>query len=234
MTFSATRIGGMTMLVGALALLAACGSGGGGRSTATPAASVAPATATAGASSVASPTAAAAAGTPASAATGTPGVTAAPCASRTSLEGAPLVPGVSFSLNPSTRWQICNGGAAAGSSEKYLFRSTDGGDTWTLISQTTLGAPTPQAGVGAMPNGNGVTALFFQDASKGWLGLSSPGANFYRSQDGGVNWTEVAGVVPPAVPVRSISFSSATDGAVTTAAGTWTTTDGGTTWTKAP
>lgn len=233
MTFSARRVGGMAILAGGLALLAACGSGGGaGSSTATPGASVAPSTATGASSAGASPTAAT--GTPASAATGTPGVGSAACAGRTSLEGVPLVPGVSFSLNAATRWQFCNGGAAAGSSEKYLLRSTDGGDTWTLISQTTLGTPTPQAGVGTLPNGNGVTALFFQDASKGWLGLSSPGANFYRSQDGGVNWTEVTGVVPPAVPVRSISFSSATDGTVTTAAGNWTTTDGGTTWTKAP
>ena len=101
---------------------------------------------------------------------------------------------------------------------------------WTLISRTTLGNPTPEAGVGELPNGNAVVQILFLDAMHGWMGLNSPGVNLYRSQDGGVTWTEVA-VIPPSVPVTSISFSDAMHGTVVTPEGTWTTSDGGVTWT---
>ncbi len=156
-----------------------------------------------------------------------------PCTLRTSLQGTALAPGVTFALDTNNKWQFCNGGAAAGSSEKFLFRTTDAGASWTLISRTTLGNPPPEAGVGQLPNGNGVTVLYFQDATNGWLGLNSPGHNFLRSTDGGMNWQEVvvAGL-DAGVPVTAISFMDATHGSFTAATGTWTTSDGGTTWTK--
>ena len=52
-----------------------------------------------------------------------------PCTLRDSLEGGALMPGPSFELNDAESWQICIGGAAAGSSEKYLFMTDDGGAT---------------------------------------------------------------------------------------------------------
>jgi photosystem II stability/assembly factor-like uncharacterized protein len=122
------------------------------------------------------------------------------------------------------------GGVAAGSGEKYLFHTTDGGTEWTLISRTTLGNPTPEAGVGDLPNGNGVVQILFLDETHGWMGLNSPGVNLFRSQDGGVTWAEVA-VIPPAVPVTSIDFTDLMHGTVVTPEGTWTTSDGGVTWT---
>ena len=158
-----------------------------------------------------------------------------PCSQRTSLEGTALAIGKSFSLDANNRWQFCYGGAAAGSNEKFLFRTTDGGTNWALISRTTLGSPPPEAGVGELPNGNGVSALFFQDADKGWLGLSSPGHNLLKSTDGGHNWGEVVvSDLDPGVPVASITFTDATHGSFVTPAGTWTTTDGGAGWTKSP
>jgi photosystem II stability/assembly factor-like uncharacterized protein len=89
--------------------------------------------------------------------------------------------------------------------------------------------------VGELPNGNGVSALFFQDANKGWLGLSSPGHNLLRSSDGGHNWSEV--VVPdldPGVPVEFITFTTSLAGYFNTPDGTWTTSDGGVNWSKSP
>lgn len=157
------------------------------------------------------------------------------CTLRSSLEGHALTQSKSFSLDASNKWQFCNGGAAAGSNEKFLFHTTAGGASWTLISRTTLGSPPVETGVGTLPNGNGVSAAFFQDASKGWLGLSSPGANLWRSTDGGHNWTSVAAAgLSAAVPVTSISFSDALNGSFVTPDGTWITSNGGTTWAKVP
>jgi len=208
-------------------LLAACG---GESKVATPTATLpsptpAPGTATVGAAT----STPAATGTVAAAPT--PSASAVdPCTLRTSLEGRPLASGPSFALDANTEWQLCLGGVAAGSSEKYLFHTTNGGAAWTLISRTTLGNPTPEAGVGDLPNGNGVVQILFLDATHGWMGLNSPGVNLFRSQDGGVTWVEVA-VIPPGVPVTSISFTDAMNGTVVTPEGTWTTSDGGVTWT---
>ena len=167
--------------------------------------------------------------------TGSPSASADPCTLRTSLEGNALSVGKFFALDANTQWQFCYGGAAAGSNEKFLFRTDNGGAVWTLISRTTLGSPPAEAGVGELPNGNGVSALFFQDANKGWLGLSSPGHNLLKSTDGGHNWSEVVvPSLPPAVPVISITFSDATHGTFTSPSDTWTTVDGGTTWVKMP
>jgi hypothetical protein len=156
-----------------------------------------------------------------------------PCTLRTGIDGQPLTPNKSFALDADTKWQLCVGGGAAGSNEKLLFVTEDGGAIWTLISRTTLGNPPAEPGVGDLPNGTGAGALYFQDEEKGWLGLTSPGANLFKSTDGGEDWTQVnpAGL-DPGVPVQSITFTSTNDGSFTTPEGTWTTSNGGSTWTK--
>jgi hypothetical protein len=215
--------------VGVAVTLAACG---GGSKTPTPTAALLSPTSALGtavvgaATSTSSPTA-----TGTAAAAPTPSASAVdPCTLRTSLEGRPLAPGPSFALDESIKWQLCVGGVAAGSGEKYLFHTTNGGAVWTLISRTTLGNPAPEAGVGDLPNGNGVVQILFLDAMHGWIGLNSPGVNLFRSQDGGVMWAGVE-AIPPAVPVTSINFTDAMHGTVVTPEGTWTTSDGGVTWT---
>jgi hypothetical protein len=162
-----------------------------------------------------------------------PAASVDPCTLRDSLEGQALIPGPDFELSDEDAWQLCIGGAAAGSSEKYLYGTADGGADWTLLSMTTLGNPAPEPGVGELPNGNAAEALFFLDEQDGWLGLSSPGVNLYHSEDGGVSWTEVA-VLEPGLPVTAISFSDAQNGTLTTPDGDWVTADGGATWTPAP
>jgi hypothetical protein len=215
--------------IGVAVILAACG---GGTKTATPTAVAPSPTSAVGTATVGAATSTSLpAGTGTAAAAPTPSESAVdPCTLRTSLEGRPLAPGPSFALDANTKWQLCLGGVAAGSGEKYLFHTTNGGAAWTLISRTTLGNPTPEAGVGELPNGNGVVQILFLDATHGWMGLNSPGVNLFRSQDGGVTWAEVA-VIPPAVPVTSINFSDAMHGTVVTPEGMWTTSDGGVTWT---
>jgi len=223
------RIHIAAMAIGVAVTLAACG---GGNETPTPTAVPPSPTSALGTATVGAATS-----TPSPAVTGTaaaaptpPASAVDPCTLRTSLEGRPLSPGPSFALDANTRWQLCLGGVAAGSGEKYLFHTTNGGAVWTLISRTTLGNPTPEAGVGDLPNGNGAVQILFLDAAHGWMGLNSPGVNLFRSQDGGVTWAEVA-VIPAAVPVTSINFTDAMHGTVITSEGTWTTSDGGVTWT---
>ena len=237
----------LPMLIVACALIAsACG--GDSASTKTPtaratasadaaptvgsAATAAPASPAAGGATATIP--AAATNTPVIAATATPApVLIDPCTTRLSLEGQPLTPGVGYTLDPLNRWKFCNGGGAAGSSEKLLFRTATGGTAWTLVSKTTLGNPPPEPGVGALPNAGSASVLLFQNAAKGWLGLGGAGKNFFRSADGGVTWTEVT-ELPPAVPVTSIEFTTANDGKVITSTATWVTTDGGVHWTETP
>jgi hypothetical protein len=156
------------------------------------------------------------------------------CALRPGTDGATLQQGPSASLGgQAVRWQLCIGNAAAGSSEKMLFRSEDGGQTWTLISRTALGNPPPEAGVGELPSGTGVNVLLFLDAQDGWMGLASPGQNLWRTQDGGANWTSID-AVPPGVPITTISFTDSQNGAAVTPDSAWVTTDGGATWTEQP
>jgi len=215
--------------IGVAVSIAACG---GGSKAPTPTVGLPSPTSAAGTATVgAAPSTSPPAATGTAAAAPAPSASAVdPCTLRTSLEGQPLAPGPSFALDANMKWQLCLGGLAAGSGEKYLFHTTNGGAAWTLISRTTLGNPTPEAGVGDLPNGNGVVQILFLDAMHGWMGLNSPGVNLFRSQDGGVTWAEVP-VIPPAVPVTSINFTDAMHGTVVTPEGTWTTSDGGVTWT---
>jgi photosystem II stability/assembly factor-like uncharacterized protein len=154
------------------------------------------------------------------------------CELRLATDDLALVNGPSFLLGD-TIWQLCIGGAGAGSSEKYLFRSHDGGSDWEQISQTTPGDPMPNEGEGDLPAGHPVHLIYFVDSDNGWMGLGSPGANLHRSQDGGAHWTPVD-TLPPAVPVTAIAFTDAQNGTATTSTGTWTTADGGATWVQAP
>ena len=158
----------------------------------------------------------------------TPAPVTDPCGSHQSLEGQPLVAGVAFALDADQMWQLCNGGAAAGSSEKWLFHSADGGANWTLISRTTLGDPPKEPGVGDLPNGNGVVGMLFVDPNVGFLGMNSPGANLWRSSDGGVSWI-ASDALPPAEAVQSMSLAGS-EPTVVTSSGTLVTTDNGEHW----
>ena len=160
----------------------------------------------------------------------TPSPVVDPCALLTPIGGGPMERGPSFALNVNVKWQLCIGGVSG--SEKYLFRTNDAEASWKLISQTTLGNPTPQAGVGQLPSANYVKQILFLDETHGWMGMNSGAVvpNLWRSQDGGVTWASVS-AIPPGVPVTSITFTDSQHGTVVTPEGNWTTSDGGVTWT---
>jgi photosystem II stability/assembly factor-like uncharacterized protein len=120
-----------------------------------------------------------------------------------------------------------------------LYRSTDGGEIWQLLLQSSslLGC-----GVGDL-------AVFPSNASVLYLGGSGPTAfgckppalsRVLRSEDGGASWTDVSAGLPPdtvvalAVDPRdprtvyaSVAFLQTGAGA-----GVWKTTDGGASWTR--
>jgi uncharacterized protein (TIGR03437 family) len=116
-----------------------------------------------------------------------------------------------------------------------IYRSTDGGVTWTLV----------------LAGASGTEALF--DPSNGntaYAALGNPAGDpangIYKSQDGGVTWTRIPGsgsnVLPTANVGRirvamaptnpSILYTGIENISNTTALGIWKSTDGGASWVK--
>jgi photosystem II stability/assembly factor-like uncharacterized protein len=88
-------------------------------------------------------------------------------------------------------------GGAAGSAVVTLFRTSDGGATWTLVSHTDVdpGASTP----GSLPFG-GEKTINFTSLTVGWAPFYNAGGltNIYGSEDGGSRWHELGQVPLPA------------------------------------
>ncbi|HJZ68506.1 MAG TPA: YCF48-related protein [Blastocatellia bacterium] len=102
------------------------------------------------------------------------------------------------------------------SQQPGIFLTTiDGGQHWNEI---------------AYPFDQNAMALFFLDAEHAWA--STMGASFYKTSDGGLNWTKVLTKLPEDV-FRSIFFTSPNDGWVVGRSGRIAkTNDGGRTWRK--
>ncbi len=107
---------------------------------------------------------------------------------------------ISF-INPQDGWVCGNGGVAAGSSSFDLFRTTDGGATWTKAQdsqQIINNAP------GALPFGGDKNCPSFIDATTGWVTGEEPVNGFryfYVTHDGGFHWQ--AQSLPPPQGVSS-------------------------------
>jgi photosystem II stability/assembly factor-like uncharacterized protein len=96
-----------------------------------------------------------------------------------------------------------------------LLTTVDSGQHWNEI---------------AYPFDQTVSAMFFLNAEHGWA--STMGASFYKTDDGGLNWTRVQTKLPEDV-FRSIFFTSPNDGWVVGRSGRIAkTTDSGRTWRK--
>ncbi len=137
-------------------------------------------------------------------------------------------------------------GAGAGSEAVALFKTTDGGLTWTRVF---INDPTVEGSSDSLPLGGQKTGFTFLDGSRGWVGGSVPVDGYiylYATQDGGVTWNETNLALPAGYESAQTSndapqFFSATDGilAVTLVSPSeagplaviYRTTDGGLTWT---
>ena len=153
------------------------------------------------------------------------------CATRRSLNGRPLIPGLTTVASPTVRFQLCVGAPEDLNTEKFLFRTADEGRAWVLISRTDAQSGVREPGVGTMPDAGMITSFVF-NGSRGWLGLDGPAKDLLLSKDGGVTWQPVPELAA-AVPVQSIEFTDALNGTVTTVDSRWSTVDNGAHWTMA-
>ena len=96
-------------------------------------------------------------------------------------------------VNAQDGWVMASfGGGAAGSQSVDLFRTTDGGQTWSTVAHT--GTPASFPAVGQK------TGMSWATATNGFTDSISAAQNttwLYRTQDGGVSWQPQALSLPP-------------------------------------
>lgn len=137
-----------------------------------------------------------------------------------------------FTLDAATRWIVCGGAAANMAQEKRIFRTTDGGASWRLMSGNGLGDVTLPAGVPQSPSA-GTGFIFFRDQDNGWLTTSSAGPNLYHTRDGGITWASVREFGSGGGRIANFSVSPDGSGGADTYFGPLITDDGGDTWRQA-
>lgn len=94
---------------------------------------------------------------------------------------------------PASAWLLCNTGGSAGSSDKSLLRTTDGGQTWRLVSSVSLTGPSRP---GQLQRAEPV-ALAPGSPNRLWL---SGDNDLTFSHDSGRRWDLVPGVNPQRAP----------------------------------
>jgi photosystem II stability/assembly factor-like uncharacterized protein len=117
-------------------------------------------------------------------------------------------------------WLLCLGGAAAGSSTKALFHTTDAGNRWTIASRvTSLTAPLePGAITREEPD-----ALVAASPTRLWLAALN---NLFVSNDGGARWSRVRCPNPQGTPASFDVLSPTHAWLLAAGQGLWRTTDG--------
>lgn len=99
-------------------------------------------------------------------------------------------------INANEGWMLVSLGAGAGSEAVAVYRTTDGGATWTDVSNT---IPPTTTTPGALPLGGIKSGLSFLNTSTGWATGSEPSNTpwFYVTHDGGQTWQRQALPLPP-------------------------------------
>lgn len=107
-------------------------------------------------------------------------------------------------------WLMASLGAAAGSQQVEIYRTSDGGMNWQAIPNT-LEHPS-QAPLNALPLGCDKTGFTFLDPSTGWVTANCPGGIlfFQVTHDGGQNWKNQELMPPPGYPADLFATSSST------------------------
>lgn len=94
--------------------------------------------------------------------------------------------------------------------------SNDGGDTWSVISNTAI--------CGSIPS---MELVDIVDDNTAFIGK----ARLFKTVDGGASWTAVSTPTPGGNDVGAVDFISATEGFIIKNSKMYKTNDGGTTWT---
>ena len=135
-------------------------------------------------------------------------------------------------VNPNRGWLLTGGQPSAGSQQKALYTTENGGVSWTLVTRSeSLGSPqTPQG----LPGTGYIDSLKFSNSSQGYLPLDR--GPILVTHDGGRNfspiWTQ--SFPPDLSMVSSLSFPSTLVGYVLTtfsgATTLWRSSQGQNTW----
>jgi photosystem II stability/assembly factor-like uncharacterized protein len=130
-----------------------------------------------------------------------------------------------------TGWVLCAGQPGAGAQSKWVYATTDRGQTWQLVAATVLGEPVVE---GSPARGGYVSGFYFADNTHGWITHSRGGLE--ATDDGGKTWRGVP-FGPGGEQFLGIDhFMSPDVGFVTSRQGNYTgiagTQDGGATWTQ--
>jgi len=93
----------------------------------------------------------------------------------------------SFSFSSSSDgWLLVGIEPSAGSENKYLYKTTDGGSNWNLVAQAQFSSGQTMATSGIMPATGYVTQLQFISPQQGFMALARSG--MYATDDGGLTW----------------------------------------------
>jgi len=100
-----------------------------------------------------------------------------------------IFPGAYFDfLDSQTGWVVLTLATNTAHSAGYLFKTEDGGATWTKLS---------------IPSGR---AVYFADANNGWTVGGPEHFQLYATHDGGQNWTEASDITPQSTPSGQRAF----------------------------
>lgn len=114
----------------------------------------------------------------------------------------------SFSFSsPSDGWLLVGIEPSAGSENKYLYNTTDGGSSWSLVAQSKFSSSQTMITSGVMPATGYVTQLQFISSQLGFMALARSG--IYATDDGGLTWNLMSKTPMSAHSLRNVVGFSA-------------------------
>lgn len=144
--------------------------------------------------------------------------------SATLSASVPLNPARMSFINNQDGWIEAETGGATGNDFEIIFRTTDGGKTWTAVSRTPYGG---QSNIPAtFPFTGHKTGLTFISASTGW----ATGPWLYITHDSGATWQSQTLSAAPDQVFAPPTFFNARDGILPANSQLFVTHDSGATW----
>jgi len=150
-------------------------------------------------------------------------------------------------LDANNGWMLADLGVGMGSNAVAVYKTTDGGMTW---NQTYINDPNNSNARDSLPLGgikNGLTPLNMQTAWVSGVVYSDGTVYLYRTDDGGVNWSQVTSLLLPPVAQNTqvsfepVKFATVQDAFVTvripsdqSQMAVYTSNDSGNTWSLTP